>query len=126
MTFSNTGDGDAAPTMGERLQRVLNDNVNALKYTSLLGLFVLAWALIFRPVQKQIVGVVRELGTGNQSSVAVAELPSGAELAGDDLDSLLEADTNTVGLKRRLTEMVQAEPATMTRTLQSWLQEPEG
>jgi flagellar M-ring protein FliF len=126
MTFSNTGDGDAAPTLVERIQKTVNDNVNTLKYASLLLLFVLAWALIFRPVQKQIVSVVRELGTGSQSSLAVAELASGAELPGDDLDSLLEADISTVGLKRRLTEMVQAEPATMTRTLQSWLQESEG
>jgi flagellar M-ring protein FliF len=126
MTFSNSGDSDVAPTFVERAQKVVNDNVNALKYVSLLLLFVLAWALIFRPVQKQIVSVVRELGTGSQSSIAVAELASGTELPGDDFDDLLEADTNTVGLKRRLTEMVQAEPATMTRTLQSWLQESEG
>ena len=126
MTFNDTGDGDLVPTLGDRMQKIVNDNVNALKYASLLLLFVLAWALIFRPVQKQIVSVVRELGTGSQSSIAVAELPSGADLPGDDLDNLLEADTNTVGLKRRLTEMVQAEPATMTRTLQSWLQESEG
>src|SRR5215469_3849288 len=126
MTFGDTSDGDVAPSLGERLQKIANDNAIALKYVSLLGLFVLAWALIFRPMQKQIVGVVRELGAGNQSPVAVAELTSGAELSGDDLDHLLEADTNTVGLKRRLTEMVQAEPATMTRTLQSWLQETEG
>ncbi len=126
MTFSNTNDGDVAPTMIERLQKMANDNVNALKYISILGLFVLAWALIFRPMQKQIVGIVRELGPWNQSSVAVAELASGGELSDDDLDNLLEADTTTVGLKRRLTEMVQAEPATMTRTLQSWLQETEG
>ena len=45
MTFSNTGDSDAAPTFGERLQKTLNDNVSALKYASLLLLFVLAWAL---------------------------------------------------------------------------------
>jgi len=112
--------------LGERLQKIVNDNANALKYASLLGLFVLAWALLFRPMQKQIVGVVRELGAGNQSPVAVAELTSGAELSSDELDNLLEADTTTVSLKRRLTEMVQAEPATMTRTLQSWLQETEG
>jgi flagellar biosynthesis/type III secretory pathway M-ring protein FliF/YscJ len=97
-----------------------------LKYVSLLLLFVLAWALIFRPVQKQIVSVVRELGAGNQTSLAMAELAIPAELSSDDFDNLLEADTTTVGLKRRLTEMVQAEPATMTRTLQSWLQESEG
>jgi flagellar M-ring protein FliF len=126
MTFSDTGDGDIVPTFGERVQKMLNDNVSALKYASLLLLFVLAWALIFRPMQKQIVSVVRELGTGSQTSIAVAELTSGTELPGDDFDNLLEADANTVGLKRRLTEMVQAEPSTMTRTLQNWLQEPEG
>lgn len=126
MTFTNTDAGDVSPTVGERLQRMVNDNANGLKYASLLGLFVLAWALIFRPMQKQIIGVVRELGSWNQSPVAVAELGSGTELPGDDLDNLLEPDTSTVGLKRRLTEMVQAEPATMTRTLQNWLQETEG
>jgi flagellar M-ring protein FliF len=126
MTFSDTGASDLAPTLGERLQKIVNDNVNTLKYASLLLLFVLTWALVFRPLQKQIVGVVRELGTGKAAPIAVAELASGAELPGDDFDNLLEADTNTVGLKRRLTEMVQAEPATMTRTLQNWLQESEG
>jgi flagellar M-ring protein FliF len=128
MTFSDTGENDVAPTLIERMQKMVNDNVNALKYASMLLLFVLAWPLVVRPVQKQIVGVVRELGTGNQSAAVVAELSSGAaaELPGDDFDNLLEADTSTIGLKRRLAEMVQAEPATMTRTLQSWLQESEG
>lgn len=126
MTFSGNSDGDVAPTMIEQAQKILNDNVNTLKYASLLLLFVLAWALIFRPVQKQIVSVVRELGAGSPNSIALPELGSGIELPANDLDNLLEADTNTVGLKRRLTEMVQAEPATMTRTLQSWLQESEG
>jgi flagellar biosynthesis/type III secretory pathway M-ring protein FliF/YscJ len=126
MTFSDTGENDLAPTLGERVQKMVNDNVNALKYASLLLLFVLTWSLIFRPMQKQIVSVVRELGTGNQGSIAVAELASSVELPGDDFDNLLEADSNTVGLKRRLADMVQAEPATMTRTLQTWLQESEG
>lgn len=127
MTFSNAGDGDAPPTLVERVQKTVNDNVNTLKYASLLILFVLAWALIVRPMQKQIVNVVRELGSGNQSPIEAMELASTAELpAEDDLDHLLEADTHTVGLKRRLNEMVQSEPATMTRTLQSWLQESEG
>jgi len=127
MTFNNTGDDDVPPTFIERMQKVLNDNVSSLKYASLLILFVLAWALIFRPVQKQIVAVVRELGVGAQSPAGAIEIASGAgELPADSFDHLLEADTSTVGLKRRLTEMVQAEPATMTRTLQNWLQESEG
>lgn len=125
MTFDRAGDGDVTPSLGERLLRTVNNNVNALKYASLLILFVLAWALMFRPVQKQIVSVVRELGAGNPSSITSVELADVPELPGDDFDNLLEADSSTVGLKRRLTEMVQAEPATMTRTLQSWLQESE-
>src|SRR6201996_3118134 len=47
LTFSNAGDSDVAPPLGERVQKMVNDNVNVLKYASLLALFVLAWALVF-------------------------------------------------------------------------------
>ncbi|HZQ43541.1 MAG TPA: flagellar basal-body MS-ring/collar protein FliF [Acidobacteriaceae bacterium] len=126
MTFANNGDENVPPGFGERLQRTVTDNAGAIKYASLLALFVLAWALVIRPVQKQVVGVVRELGPGKQESAESLEMASVPQLSMDELDHLLEADTNTVGLKRRLTEMVQAEPATMTRTLQTWLRESEG
>lgn len=126
MTFASSGDEDVSPPIGERLQRIVNDNTNALRYVSLLALFLLAWALVIRPVQKHVVAVVRELGAGMQETTASFEAASMPELPVDELDHLLEADTNTVGLKRRLTEMVQAEPATMTRTLQTWLRESEG
>lgn len=125
MTFANSGDEDMPPPIGERLQRIVNDNANVLRYVSLLALFVLAWALVVRPVQKQVVEVVRGLGTGTHEAASF-EAVSVPELPVDELDHLLEADTNTVGLKRRLTEMVQAEPGTMTRTLQTWLRESEG
>jgi flagellar basal body rod protein FlgB len=79
-----------------------------------------------RPVQKQVMGVVREISAGTEHIKGALEVQSAPELPIDDIDHLLEADTNTVGLKRRVTEMVQAEPATMTRTLQTWLRESEG
>jgi hypothetical protein len=79
-----------------------------------------------RPVQKQVMGVVREISAGTEQVKGALEVQSAPELPIDDIDHLLEADTNTVGLKRRVTEMVQAEPATMTRTLQTWLRESEG
>ena len=123
MTFANSGDEDVPPAFGERLQKTMTENASALRYAALLALFVLAWALVIRPVQKQVVGVVRELGAGTEQRVESLELATVPQLAADELDHLLEADTNTVGLKRRLTEMVQAEPATMTRTLQTWLRE---
>lgn len=126
MSFANNADDDLPMTISDRLQKFVNENANALRYVSLLVLFMLAWALVVRPVQKQVVAVVREIGAGAQPVIGSLEGPSAPELPIDDIDHLLEADTNTVGLKRRVTEMVQAEPATMTRTLQTWLRESEG
>jgi flagellar biosynthesis/type III secretory pathway M-ring protein FliF/YscJ len=126
MTFSDGADLEVPPTFAERAQTMLQENATALRNVSLLGLLVLAWVLFVRPVQTQIVAVVRELGSGTESAVAALEAPQATALPEHDLDHLLEADTSTVGLKRRVTEMVQAEPATMTRTLQAWLQESEG
>lgn len=125
MTFTDQGE-DAPLPFGDRLQRLVSENAAVLRYASLLALFVLAWALVVRPVQKEVVTAVRQLGTGTQSEMAAIEAEMIPELEQPELDHLLEADTSTVGLKRRVTEMVQAEPVTMTRTLQAWLQESEG
>jgi flagellar biosynthesis/type III secretory pathway M-ring protein FliF/YscJ len=126
MTFRGVGDGDAAPTFAERIQEGVNNYATPLRYVSLLALFMLAWALLFRPMQKQFAASLKELGTGNRTSIMSLTASNAPELAADGLDHLLEADSNTVGLKKRVTEMVQTEPVAMARTLQTWLQEPEG
>jgi flagellar M-ring protein FliF len=58
MTFAGDGDADAVPTLPERLQTMVGQNANVLKYGSLLLLFVLAWGLMIRPVQKQVIATV--------------------------------------------------------------------
>jgi len=126
MTFSGANDNDAAPSLAERMQEGVNNYATPLRYVSLLALFMLAWALLFRPMQKQFAASLKELGTGNRTSIMSLATSSALELPVDGLDQLLETDSNTVGLKRRVTDMVQAEPVSMTRTLQTWLQEPEG
>jgi flagellar M-ring protein FliF len=126
MSFANSSAEDLPLTFGEKMQRLVDENPSALRYAGLLALFVLVWALMVRPVQKQVMGVVREISAGTEHIKGALEVQSAPELPIDDIDHLLEADTNTVGLKRRVTEMVQAEPATMTRTLQTWLRESEG
>ena len=66
---------------------------------------------------KELPAPVAATGTG--LSVIAGGLPE---------DELQPGDTATqgAGLKRQLSEMVQAEPAAMTRTLQAWLQEEQG
>lgn len=125
MHFSDATDANTAPSLLDRVRQGATDYAAQLRYLALLGLFVLAWALVFRPLQKQFSISVRELNSASSG----AALPTAAtvrEVSEDDFNELLEVDSNTVGLKRRLTEMVQAEPAAMTRTLQVWLQENEG
>ena len=127
MSFNDPSEAEMPPTLAERLQKGVNDFAVPLRYASMLLLFVLAWALLFRPMQKQFAASLRELGAGTAAPpLALAETRSNPELPAEALDQLLEADTHTVNLKRRLTEMVQAEPVTMTRTVQAWLQESEG
>ena len=125
MQFSDAGDANVAPSVWERVRQGASDYAGALRYVALLGLFVLAWALVLRPMQKQFLAPVREL-SGAPSAVALPAVATMTDLAEEDLDELLEPDSTTVNLKRRLTDMVQAEPAAMTRTLQMWLQESEG
>lgn len=125
MQFSDAGDSTIAPSLLERMRQGASDYAGALRYPALLGLFVLAWALVFRPLQKQFTAPVGELSSG-LSGVALPAVATMTDLTEKDLDDLLEPDSTTVSLKRRLTEMVQAEPAAMTRTLQMWLQENDG
>ena len=95
---------------------MVDENPNALRYVALLlclrwcGLLSYglcrskSWESCGRSAREQ--SQITERGTSWSRRFPI-----------DDFEHLLEADTNTVGLKRRVTEMVQAEPATMTRTL---------
>lgn len=125
MTFNDGSELEPAPTFGERLQQSVSEYATPLRYASLLAVFMLAWVLLFRPMQKQFLVSIKELGAGKHVGIPSLEASALPELPGAELDQLLEADTSTVGLKRRVTDMVQAEPAAMTRTLQTWLQESE-
>ena len=125
MQFGDAGDANIAPSVFERMRQGASDYAGALRYLALMGLFVLAWALVFRPLQKQFAVPAHELSSV-PSGGALPAVATMTDLTDEDLDELLEPDSSTVNLKRRLTEMVQAEPAVMTRTLQMWLQENEG
>ena len=123
MTFDNDSAADSPATLLDQCKKVMNDFSTPIRYASLMLLFVLVWALLLRPVQKQLVASLKELPAGPsassllETSTQKAELPTGHPALG------LETDADTAKLKRELSELVQAEPASMARTLQSWLRE---
>lgn len=124
MSFSNEANLEATPGFAERLRTGMNDYATLLRYVALLLLFVVVWALMIRPVQKQMLDGVKELKAGGMpvlptasaaapelSVSAVAALPVNGE------------QTEIAAAKRKLTELIQSEPAALTRTLQAWLRE---
>lgn len=131
LTFDDASAPEAPPSALERVREGLHDYSGAVRYGGLVALFVLVWALMFRPVQKQVVTTIRELaaGAGNGAGapqLAAAGAPAGALNAGASQGVTVgaltpETDVNLV--RRNLTELVQAEPVAMTRTLQAWLRE---
>jgi len=113
------------PTSVERLQIALRDWSSLVRYGSLLMLFLLAYALLLRPVKKQILATFKQLparraAAQKEGTAAGVALPAagGSELA-SGLPNLQQA----AALKKQLVEKVKAEPAATTQLVQSWLRE---
>ena len=124
MTFDDEANAEVAPTLLEQMRRITSDFSSPIRYVGLLLLFVLVWALLLRPVQKQIVTSMKELGMKGTGQTALESKTAKMELgAGHSVSAAIDNDPDTVTLKRELSELVQAEPASMTRTLQTWLRE---
>jgi len=113
------------PTATERLQNALRDWSSLVRYGSLLMLFLLAYALLLRPVKKQILATFKQLPARRAAAqkdgpAAGMALPAagGSELA-SGLPNLQQA----AALKKQLVEKVKTEPAATTQLVQSWLRE---
>ena len=124
MSFSGDPGADAAPGFADKLRSGLTDYSTPLRYVAMLVLFLLVWALMFRPVQKQMVATMKELKSADPQPALTASAAS-AELGARTAAALpgAEGETEVAAAKRRLTELIQTEPAAMTRTLQAWLRE---
>ncbi len=123
MTFDTEALSDVTPTMVDKLKTRLTDFAAPLRYAAMLLLLLLVWALMVRPVQKQVLASLKELppiGPLHALSPAAPALGVSTPIAS------LESDPEAAHLKRELNELVLAEPASMTRTLQSWLRETKG
>jgi flagellar M-ring protein FliF len=113
----------AKPSMTERVRVTLNDWSSMVRYAALIMLFLLAYALLLRPVKKQLLTTFRELpgriaSQKSQSNSASAELS-----AAEDLAKLPPEQQRAIVLKKQLTEKVKGEPAAASQLIQAWLHE---
>jgi len=113
------------PTATERLQIALRDWSSLVRYGSLLMLFLLAYALLLRPVKKQILATFKQLparraAAQKEGTAAAMALPAAG---GSELASGLPTLQQAAALKKQLVEKVKAEPAATTQLVQNWLRE---
>ncbi len=118
MSFEQPAVADVPPpSLGDRVRRGMNDYAAAIRYGSLLTLFLLGYLLMVRPVQKRALGGAKELKAPQQAAALMAEMehPQLAPLQPGE-DALRSG-----ALKEQLVQLVKAKPENSTRAVQAWL-----
>ena len=116
-------DVPAKPGVAERVRVTLHDWSSIVRYVALFLLFVLVYALLLRPLKKQLLTTFRELPArmAQKSQVAGA---NGAELApGQEGGTLTPEQVRASTIKKQLVEKVRTEPAATGKLIQAWLHE---
>lgn len=109
----------AKPSIPERVRVMLNDWSSMVRYGALILLFLLAYALLLRPLKKQLITTFREL----PARLAAEKKP---QLAGEEASaeaSLSPEQQRAASLKKQLAEHVKKEPNATGKLLQAWIHE---
>lgn len=116
-------DPPAKPTKVERIRETLNDWSSIVRYAALILLFLLVYALLLRPLKKQLMTTFREL----PGRIAGQNLAAGATatqlIPGQEMATLSQEQQRAAALKKQLVEKVRTEPGTAGKLIQSWLNE---
>ncbi len=104
------------PSFSDRVRKGLNDYAVAVRYSSLLLLFLLGYLLMVRPVQKRALSMTKEL-PGSQPQPLLAEVE---QMHLPPLQPGEEA-LRSSALKEQLVQLVKAKPETSTKAVQAWL-----
>ncbi len=111
----------APPTRTERWRVLIEPWSWSLRYVGLAALFLVIYWMVLRPVKQQALAAFRQLPSRVSAQTApAAEGTAPAGIAG----AVVGVDRATQ-LKRLLTEKAQAEPAAVSRLVQTWVQQEE-
>jgi flagellar M-ring protein FliF len=122
LSFDAAGAAADLPTAGwaTQVQKAVIDYGAVFKPLSLLALFLLAYLLVLRPMQKHAFAK-SELGTGLQPALATANTPS---LQGPSTNSL-ENNHLAAQLKQQTFDLARQNPINTARAIQAWMREEQ-
>jgi flagellar M-ring protein FliF len=116
LSFASEPDSDTTPLSAfERARKGMSDYSTAVRYVMLIILFVLAYVLMIRPVQKKALG---------DGTALPKELPMPEPEAALPLPTpAINTGASTRALKEQLVQQVTSEPVRSARLVQAWLRE---
>ena len=109
------------PTIMQKVRVTLDDWSSLVRYAAILLLFLLAYALLLRPLKKQLLTTFRELPanlSAKSQPVAIPELDPG-----QDASTLPAPQQRALTLKKQLLEKVSDEPQAASKLIQAWIHE---
>jgi flagellar M-ring protein FliF len=119
LSFEQTSAAPAVKLpMADRVRIALRDWSSVVRYASVLLLFLLAYALLLRPLKKQVLATVRELPARAATQQSV--------LSGASMESALAAlppEQRALFLKKQLVDKVKGEPVAAGQLLHAWINE---
>ena len=133
-------DIETHPTWERRVQRVLQDWSNLIKYVAIVVVFFFLYLTLLRPIKNRVLASSFESKPSLTTATGPAALSATATgMGGEDNPALDESlsdfghemtDTNSevkraVVLKRHLVEKIKTEPAAASRLIENWVRQSE-
>jgi flagellar M-ring protein FliF len=112
----NAGDLPA-PTLVERAQKTVTDYSSLARPLSLLGLFLLAYLFVLRPIQKQA------LAPGQPMAQPALPGAPRTDRIGAGPAETIDDTRRAAQLKEQTIELIKQKPANTARAVQAWLRE---
>jgi flagellar M-ring protein FliF len=108
-------------TAVDRARTALHDWSIAVRYVSILLLFLIAYFLMLRPVKREVIGAFRAIagGTKKETLAEIGAAPPAAVNPG-----LFGEEAQQV--KKELIERVKKDPLATSRLVQAWIEEDAG
>ena len=109
------------PTVMQKVRVTLDDWSSLVRYAAIILMFLLAYALLLRPLKKQLLTTFRELPAAvaaKNQPVAVGDLAPG-----QDVNTLPAPQQRAIVLKKQLLEKVSDEPQAASKLIQAWIHE---